>query len=198
MGREPDLRGALFDLDGTVVDVPYDWTRIKEDLGSGDVPILTYLGGLAEPERSRKWEILSRFERDATAKAVLKRGMRGFLDFLKRRGIRTALVTNNSRENTDHLLSRFGLAFDLVMTRESGLWKPSGAPLRAAMASLGLSGDVCCAIGDSHFDVRAAEDAGLRHIFILSREPARFASFASAEVFPSVAALHRRILDLSG
>lgn len=193
MRSEVKSRGALFDMDGTVVDVPYDWVRIKSDLGTGDIPILTYLSGLAEPERSRKWAILRRYEDEATQRAVLKRGMRGFLGFLEGRGIRTALITNNSRKNTDILLARFHLSFDLVMTRESGLWKPSGAPLVAAMKELGLAKEDCCAIGDSHFDIRAAEEAGLLHIFILSRDPAKFASFKIAEVFPSVAALRQRI-----
>ena len=196
----PDLRlrGALFDMDGTVVDVPYDWARIKADLGTEDVPILSYLSGLAEPERSRKWAILRRYEDEATERAVMKRGMLRFLGFLEGRGILTALITNNSRRNTDILLNRFQLAFDLVMTRESGLWKPSGAPLVAAMKDLGLAKNACCAIGDSHFDIRAAEEAGIPRIFILNRDPAKFASFKIAEVFPSVAALKKRMSVLLG
>ncbi|MCX6562588.1 MAG: HAD-IA family hydrolase [Candidatus Aminicenantes bacterium] len=192
------LRGALFDMDGTVVDVPYDWARIKADLGTEDVPILSYLSGLAEPERSWKWAILRRYEDEATERAVLKRGMRRFLGFLESRGIRTALITNNSRRNTDILLNRFQLAFDLVMTRESGLWKPSGAPLAAAMKDLGLAKNACCAIGDSHFDIRAAEEAGVPRIFILNRRPDAFRTSRSVEFFPSVAALKKRMSVLLG
>jgi HAD superfamily hydrolase (TIGR01509 family) len=192
------LRGALFDMDGTVVDVPYDWARIKANLGTGDVPILSYLSGLAEPERSRKWAILRRYEDEATKRAVLKRGMRRFLGFLESRGIRTALITNNSRRNTDILLNRFQLAFDLVMTRESGLWKPSGAPLAAAMKDLGLAKNACCAIGDSHFDIRAAEEAGIPRIFVLNRRPDAFRTARSVEFFPSVAALKKRMSVLLG
>ena len=196
MRPEPGLRGALFDMDGTVVDVPYDWARIKADLGTEDVPILSYLSGLAEPERSRKWAILGRYEDEATERAVLKRGMRRFLGFLEGRGILTALITNNSRRNTDILLNRFQLAFNLVMTRESGLWKPSGAPLAAAMKDLGLAKNACCAIGDSHFDIRAAEEAGIPRIFILNRHPDTFRTSRSVEFFPSVAALRQRIQTL--
>jgi len=185
-------------MDGTVVDVPYDWARIKADLGTEDVPILSYLSGLAEPERSRKWAILGRYEDEATERAVLKRGMRRFLGFLESRGIRTALITNNSRRNTDILLNRFQLAFDLVMTRESGLWKPSGAPLAAAMKDLGLAKNACCAIGDSHFDIRAAEEAGIPRIFILNRHPDAFRTSRSVEFFPSVAALKKRMSVLIG
>jgi HAD superfamily hydrolase (TIGR01549 family) len=190
------ILGALFDMDGTVVDVPYDWPRIKADLGSGKIPILSYLNGLAEPERSRKWTSLRRYEDEATARAVPKRGIRGFLGFLEVRGIRTALITNNSDKNTNILLSRFHLGFDLVMTRESGLWKPSGAPLIAAMKKLGLAKNACCAIGDSHFDIRAAEEAGLPHIFILNRSSEAFRTSKTVEFFPSVAGLKERMTSL--
>jgi HAD superfamily hydrolase (TIGR01509 family) len=170
------LRGALFDMDGTVVEVPYDWPRIRADIGAHEISILTYISGLPEPEKSRKWAILQSFEDDATRRAVLKRGMRNFLNFLEAYAVRTALVTNNSQKNVDALLDRFRLKFDCVLSRESGLWKPSGEPLRAAMHILKLAADVCCAIGDSHFDIRAAQEADVARIFILSKDRSKFAS----------------------
>jgi HAD superfamily hydrolase (TIGR01509 family) len=190
--KEGRIRGVLFDMDGTIVEVPYDWPRIKAALGSRDVPILSYLSGLREPERSAKWDILRGYEADATRRAVLKKGLRGFLKFLALHGIKTALVTNNSRHNTDILLGRFRLSFDLVMTRESGLWKPSGTPLVAAMRALGLLPRECCAVGDSHFDIRAAREAGIGCILILSRDGDKF-SGSEAEVFPSYATLKKRV-----
>ena len=54
------------------------------------------------------------------------------LDLLAERGLTTALVTNNSQRNTELLLARFGLHFDVVVTRDSGLWKPSGEPIAEA------------------------------------------------------------------
>ncbi len=158
-------------MDGTLVEVPYDWGRIRADLGAFETSILTYLGGLKEPERSRKWAVLESHEEAATRKAKLRPGVRRFLRLLRARGIKTALVTNNSRKNTDILLERFGLAFDLVMTRDDGLWKPSGDPLLAAMARLGLRPPECLAVGDSHFDVRAAREAGIPKIFLVGRDP---------------------------
>jgi len=190
------IRGVLFDMDGTIVDVPYNWPRIKADLGTQGVPILSYLNGLAEPEKSGKWKILQRYEEEATRRAVIKRGMRGFLDFLAERRIKTALITNNSRKNTDILLGRFRLAFDFVMTRDDGLWKPSAAPLVAAMNELHLRKGECSAVGDSHFDIKAAEEAGIPHIFILSRDRAKFTAFKTAEIIPSVRALREKIEPL--
>jgi len=190
------IRGVLFDMDGTIVEVPYDWPRIKSELETGGEPILSYLSGLEEPERSQKWAVLQKYEDEATRQAVLKRGMRGFLNFLAERGIKTALITNNSRKNTDILLGRFKLAFDCVLTRESGLWKPSAAPLLAALNELRLARNECCAVGDSHFDIRAAEGAGILRIFILSRDRRKFSCFKTAEIIPSAAALKKRIVPL--
>lgn len=186
------IRGALFDMDGTIVDVPYDWPKIKEELGSRGLPILSYLSSLPEPERSEKWAVLTRYEEEATRRAVLRRGIRALLERLAGGGIATALVTNNSAKNTKAVLGRFHLTFDLVLTRESGLWKPSGAPLRSAMTILGLNPNECCAVGDSRFDIAAALDAGIPRIYLLRGGP-RTSGFAGYESFGSVAALRKRI-----
>ena len=189
------LKGAIFDMDGTVVDVPYDWGKIKAELGTQGKPILTYIENLDEPERSKKWKILERFESEATQEAKLKPGMRDFLDLLSTRGVKKALVTNNSRKNVSFLLEKFRLEFDCVISRERGLWKPSGAPILVAMKELQLDKEECCVVGDSHFDVRAAEEAGIPLIFILNEDTEKFIEM-NAEVFSSVEALQAKMVKL--
>ncbi len=182
-------------MDGTVVDVPYDWGKIKAELGTQGKPILTYIENLDEPERSEKWKILEKFESEATQKAKLKPGMREFLNLLSMRGVKKALVTNNSRKNVSFLLKKFNLEFDCVITRERGLWKPSGAPILVALKELQLNKEECFVVGDSHFDVRAAEEAGIPLIYILSEDRERFDKM-KAEVFSSVEALQTKVLKL--
>ena len=46
------LQGLIFDMDGTIVDAPYDWPRIRAHLDTKGQPILKYLAGLSEPEKS--------------------------------------------------------------------------------------------------------------------------------------------------
>ncbi len=189
------IRGVIFDLDGTVVENAYDWPRIREELGNGPLPILSYLCGLEEPERSRKWAVLERHEAEQTARATLREGMRELLAYLAGRGVRTALVTNNSLKNTDYLLGKFGLRFDRVLTRESGLWKPSGAPFREVQEAFGIGGDECGVVGDTRFDVLAALDAGVAAIFILGDDPDRFAGFP-VEVLPALGSVRERLESL--
>ena len=185
------LKCAIFDLDGTVVENSYDWPRIKEELGTAGEPILPYLEGLEEPERSRKRAILERHEAEQTAASRPRSGINEFLGFLAARSVRTALVTNNSSRNTASLLDRFGLAFDLVLTRESGLWKPSGAPFLEVMRVFGLGPGECCVVGDTRFDILAAADSGITMVFILSADPDRFSGYR-AEVCHSLGSLRKR------
>ncbi len=189
------LKAILFDMDGTIVDVPYDWKRIKQDMGTGGEPILSHISTLPPSEKKKKWRILETYEDQATAKAVLKKGIAEFLDFLSKNHVQTALVTNNSRKNVSLLLERFQLRFNLVLSRESGLWKPSGAPLRAAMRKLNLKPFHCCVIGDSFFDVLAARDAGINRVFILNCDRKRFED-EGVETACTVAELEEKIRPL--
>jgi HAD superfamily hydrolase (TIGR01509 family) len=189
------LKGVIFDLDGTVVENDYDWTGIRDELGTGATSILHYLDALEEPERTAKWAILESHEARQTEASVLRRGVRELLAFLRGRGVAAALVTNNSGKNTEFLLSKFRLDFDCVITRESGLWKPSGAPFLEVLRAFGLEPGACGVVGDTRFDVLAALDAGIERIFLLSDEPERFAGLP-VEVFPDMDDLRRRLESL--
>jgi len=156
------VRGVVFDLDGTLVESSYDWPAIRSHLEVTSPSILDELDRLAEPERSRRRAALEGFELEATRAAELKPGAREVLAMLAGRGLHTALVTNNSSANTSELIDRFGLVFDVVVTRDSGLWKPSGAPVAEAVRRLGLDPAEVLAVGDSHFDLEAARAAGCR------------------------------------
>jgi HAD superfamily hydrolase (TIGR01509 family) len=186
---------VIFDLDGTVVENSYDWARIKDEIGSGGKPILSYLEEIEEPERTRKRLVLEGHEAEQTASSRPRAGIAEFLDFLGTRSARTALVTNNSSRNTAFLLDKFGLAFDLVLTRESGLWKPAGAPFLEVMRVFDLAPGECCVVGDTGFDALAAADSGIGTVFLLSDDPARFTGFA-AEVCSDLASVRARIEDL--
>lgn len=158
---------VIFDLDGTVVENNYDWAFIRKTLGVENGSILSYLDRLPETERKEKYARLEEFERQQTRLARLKPGIQEFLAYLRSTGLRTALVTNNNRENTEYLLKKFNLEFDLVITRESGLYKPTGEPFKEVMARLELKPEETVVIGDTHYDLLAAEQAGIANIFIL-------------------------------
>lgn len=161
------MKGVIFDLDGTVVENSYDWKAIRKDLGAGGESILEYIDGLDEPERSKKRKVLEKHEAVQTEVSVLRTGMGELITFLSRRMVLTALVTNNSLINTNRLIKRFHLEFNDVLTRESGFWKPSGAPFFEILSRWKLPPYEVMAVGDSVFDVFAASAAGITGIYVM-------------------------------
>ena len=92
---------------------------------------------------------------------------------------------------------KFNLNFDLVLSREAGLWKPSGAPFLFVLEKLGVKKKQCCVVGDSHFDVKAAEEAGIKKIFILTQEKEKKFS-RGVETVHTVEELELQLVSSSG
>lgn len=190
------IKLIIFDMDGTIVDVPYDWKKIKSDLNTGGKPILPYLKGLKEPEKTKKWKILEKYEQIATQKAELKDGIKDFIEFAEDRKIKTSLVTNNSRKNVVFLLEKFKLKFDLVISRESGLWKPSADPFLEVLERFAFTNTECCVVGDSFFDILAAEAAGIDIVFILGNKEDQI-ELNAADRVASYKELKQKIITLT-
>lgn len=184
------IEAVVFDMDGTLIDSEYDWPAIRRRLGVIAPSIIDDLNGLPEPERESKWQELRSIERQATLAAELREGARSLLALLQERGLATALVTNNSDDNTQLLLDRFGLRFNVVLTRDSGLWKPSGAPIEEAIRQLGVAPSRCLAVGDSRYDLDAARDAACGRVCMLYGAAERYRDHADL-AFPDLPALTR-------
>jgi len=166
-GSVKGIGAVVFDMDGTLVDSDYDWSEIRRRLGVSGPSIIDALNNLSGPERGARWAELEAIEAAATAAAQLHPGALELLDLLSEHGIKTALVTNNNDLNTTSLLERFGLRFEVVITRDSGLWKPSGAPVAEAARRLRMPAERCLAVGDSHYDILAAREAGFARVCVL-------------------------------
>ena len=161
------IEAVIFDMDGTLVDSSYDWPAIRRRLGVTGASIIDDLNGLQEPDRRRRWAELEEIEAAATANARIHEGAHELLEVLADHHLPTALVTNNSDANTHRLLDRFGLSFNVIVTRDSGLWKPSGAPITEAARRLAVAPEKCLGVGDSHYDILAAREAGLGVVCVL-------------------------------
>jgi len=61
------------------------------------LPILETLATLPDEDAARCWSILERHERVGAERAAVMPGVEHCLDQLARRGLRTAVVTRNSR-----------------------------------------------------------------------------------------------------
>ena len=161
------IDAVIFDMDGTLVDSSYDWPAIRRQLEVTGPSIIDDLNNLPEDVRRARWAELEKIEAEASRVAELHPGVGELRALLADRGLVTALVTNNNDANTRNLLERFGLDYDIVITRDSGMWKPSGAPVAEAARRLGVAPERCLGVGDSHYDILAARDAGFGKVCVL-------------------------------
>lgn len=160
--RGPMIRGILFDMDGVVVRQRLDFPAIKREIfGDTDGFILERLCSLSPPDRQRAEAILERHEAAAALAAEPMDGIIPFLAYMERRKLRRALVTRNSRRSTSTVLSRLGLCFDVVVTREDAPPKPAPDPVLLACRQMRVAPSEALFVGDFEFDMLAGRRAGV-------------------------------------
>jgi HAD superfamily hydrolase (TIGR01549 family) len=154
------IKGVIFDMDGTITAPYFDFLKIKEAAGIGDVDMLDYLRSATGPEYERVHAVLVRFEEAGVANAKLNRGARTLLRFLARHKIPTALLTRNSRKSVDGVCRKLNLKFDVTVTREDGPHKPAPEPIWEIARRWGAKPSEVLIVGDYKWDVVCARNAG--------------------------------------
>ena len=159
-------RAVLFDMDGTVTEPMLDFPRIKAEMGIGGRPILEALAEMDGESRRVAEAVLLRHEQRAAEGSKLNGGCREVMEWLRGRGIRTALITRNSRVSVNTVLFRHILSFDEIIAREDAPPKPNPAPLELACERLGVSAAEAWMAGDGQYDVEAGAAAGIRTVWV--------------------------------
>ena len=153
-------------MDGTLTAPMLDFPLIKAEMGIRDRPILEALAGMDVAARREAEAVLLRHEERAARESSLNVGCHDLLRRVRARGIRTALITRNSRSSVDTVLARHGLAIDVLVSREDAAPKPDPQPLRLACRKLGVEESDAWMVGDAQYDVEAGLAAGIRTVWV--------------------------------
>ncbi len=164
------IKAVLFDLDGTLT-VPYlDFDAIRAEIGGIEGPILEAMERMSSEQRQRANEILLGYEARAAHNAELNDGVFAMLADLRKKGLKTAIVTRNHRENVEIVCNLHKLDFDVIVTREDGPVKPDAFPVLLACEKLKVSPEKSVMVGDYLFDIVSGNDAGA-HTVLLANHP---------------------------
>jgi HAD superfamily hydrolase (TIGR01549 family) len=164
------FEAIIFDLDGTLLDSRYDWKEIHTRVGAGNKTILEFISGLNGEKKKKAIDILEKYEDEATKNATLKDGVLWVLSTLSKHRIKTGLVTNNSKKNVDFIVKSYGIGFDIIITRDDGVWKPGGNPINIACKKLKVSKKKVIFVGDSDYDTLAARNAKVAVVIVGTRQ----------------------------
>jgi HAD superfamily hydrolase (TIGR01549 family) len=164
-------RGVLLDMDDTLTEPMLDYAAIRAEVGAGSEPILEAMAKMDPIRQARAWEILHRHELLAAEGSTLRHGCRDLLDWLRHRGIPTALVTRNSRSSAQTVIDRHNLRLDVLITRDDGPHKPDPRSIFLACERLNVDPADVWMVGDGRHDVEAGVAAGVRTVWLsLGRE----------------------------
>ncbi len=180
------VEGAIFDLDGTLVDTLDDIARaMNQVLGRHGLPQhatqayrpmigrgARVLVELAVPQESTApiedmLEEYKEAQADLTSSARPYEGVEELLSQLSRRGFPTAVVSNKATEAAVHLVQRLIPAHTfaaIIGAQENLLLKPNPTGARRALQHLGLAPERCAFVGDTEIDMQTARNSGMRAV----------------------------------
>ena len=161
------IRAVFFDMDGTITQPLIDWVDLRRRAAIPDgEQIMPYIESLPPEAGRRARSTVEAVEMEAARAAELNPGARDLLRDLRCCGLRLALITNNHRSAMHAVVGKFGLEFDLLLSREDAPLKPAPDLLNMALEQLSLEPGDACFVGDGRHDQLASEAAGMRYIHL--------------------------------
>lgn len=184
-----ELRAALLDIDGTLIDsndghtqawvdtfhengyeITFD--QVRPLVGMGGDKILKQLAGLDKDSPEGKAIEARRKER------VLNHYLRAFQPFphvrdlllkMREAGLKLVIATSSSEEERKALLKQIGvedLIYEATTASEAPRSKPDPDMIEMALQKAGESAEACLMLGDTKYDLEAAAKSGVRVVAV--------------------------------
>ncbi len=191
-----NIRGLIFDLDGTLVDSQLDFDLMRKEMDLPPGPILEAIAALPQEQAERCHVILHRHEVAGAERATLLPGVKQLLDKAEQRKIPIGIVTRNSREISTIVLQRLEIRHDLLITRDDGPIKPDPWGVRHICETWSVSAKSVVMIGDYQFDVLSGRGAGARTVLLTHPVPPHeYPNHEQADLLLSSLAEHDRLME---
>ena len=181
-----EAKGYVFDMDGTLLTLPVDWTaaraRLAELSGKSDFPrTFETISEVVKQRPDLRQPLLGAlddFELRVEAQARLYEGSKEVLELLARRA-KLALVTMQGKKVRDLILSRFELEglFQVEISREDSFERRE--QLVMAASGLGLHLRQLVFFGDRLHDLNSAADVGMGFVLMGERAGITARSFSN-------------------
>ena len=157
------IEAAIFDLDGTLVNLPINYEalyeKFKKIIGTKNIePVTRTVAALNPAIRDRVFEAWTAAELAALPNAtVVEEGMRLYQQYYDSP---KALVTMQGKKTVRQFLDTSKLSFQAIVTREDSLDRTT--QIKLAVKKLGARPENVIVIGDRETDRSAAENVGCK------------------------------------
>ncbi len=156
-----NIKGIIFDLDGTLVTSSLDFRAIKSEIGCPEhEDALKYIHQLPSPElRTAALQVIHRHEMNDALSAQWMPGAQEFVHRCLADDIALAIVTRNSMQSSLIKIRNNKIPINQLKTREDSPPKPDPTALLELAASFGLAKSQVMMVGDYQYDIEAAHNA---------------------------------------
>ncbi len=186
------MNAIVFDFDGTLATLNIDFPQMRKalldlvcnfNLSPNTLENLFVLEMIEKskimvacrsPEnasefRRQAYSLIEDIEMEAAKNGTLIDGTRELLHELKRRGIKTGVVTRNCEAAVKHIFPDIHTYVDSIMTRDhTSLVKPNPEHLRLCLKELLVAPEYASMIGDHPMDIKIGRDVGVLTIGVLT------------------------------
>lgn len=157
-----DIRGVIFDLDGTLAHSNPDFAGLRRELGiSSGTDILAHVDSLCAGEaQAQALEIVHEYERQSSLNARWIDGARELIECLRAKSLPLAILTRNMPEAAKITIDKLGIDIALVLTRYDAEPKPHPEGIHLICQQWQLAPADILYVGDYLFDLQTARNAG--------------------------------------
>lgn len=180
------INTVLFDFDGTLVNTndviiaswqhTYKHYRGREESIEkitacfGEPLLITMAREFPEVAPEESAEVYRQFQQqNAHLLVKIFPGIVDLLKALKEAGYRMGIVTSRTRESALRYMDMFGITeyFEAMVTcDDTTVHKPNPEPILLGLEKMGITKDEAIMIGDSPFDIKCANNAGVKSVMV--------------------------------
>lgn len=180
------IKGVIFDFDGTLVNLSIPFKKIKEKIlkeakkrnlkFKENLPILELLDYIKRKNGKKGkiffslgHRILKEEEIKASKRTYPKYHVLKTLKNLKKNNIKIGIITRNCRESVENVIRKFSIHYDVLLTRDDvKKVKPDVYHIKKCLKLLKLKKNEVIIVGDHPFDIRCGKKIGIKSVGIRS------------------------------
>ena len=163
-----NIKLFIFDLDGTIIDLPINWTKVKEKIKKilkTDHPLTPLIPSIEEVAtnselRKKIYRAIDYEEMKVVEKLKFDQDIARVFEKLKKVNLRLALVTLQGRKPAIEALKRLNIYkyFDLVISRDED--KNREKQIQRALRTMGMESSQSMVVADKLRDMLIAKRLG--------------------------------------
>lgn len=163
LARLKQVKGVIFDLDGTLVDSTLNFAQIRADINCPQgVDTLKFIESMAtEQQKQQAHNIILAHEMRDAAQSKWLPSAEQLVHNLSKANIPQAIVTRNCEQASRLKIRNNQIAIDLVITREHFPPKPAPDALLHIARQWQLATNNLMYVGDFKYDIEAGNNAGM-------------------------------------